>query len=222
MSYFIYRNEQQYGPYTLQDLQSQIAGGTMVAADQARSAQGGPWTTVGAILAEASQHTAQPVPSAYPGAISANTVPLPPNLHWAIVLLIGFVFSPFAIGWQIYQMVWVRNLDKQSKALLFYFIGVGAFTLLFIVGLVVILKDPNNPNPWGAVPIVLGSLSLLVFVILSFFDLRRSMVTYYNTVEPIGLRLSGVMTFFFNVYYFQHHMSRIATWKLTGYLAPQG
>ncbi len=119
-------------------------------------------------------------------------------------------------------MVWVRNLDKQSKALLFYFIGVGAFTLLFIVGLVVILKDPNNPNPWGAVPIVLGSLSLLVFVILSFFDLRRSMVTYYNTVEPIGLRLSGVMTFFFNVYYFQHHMSRIATWKLTGYLAPQG
>ncbi len=48
------------------------------------------------------------------------------------------------------------------------------------------------------------------------------MLAYYNTVEPIGLRLSGVMTFFFNVFYFQHHMSRIVLWKLTGYLSPQG
>ena len=56
---------------------------------------------------------------------------------------------------------------------------------------------------------------------MSFFDMRRSMVEYYNTVEPIQLRLSSAMTFFFNLYYLQYHMSRIATWKQTGYLSPQ-
>jgi hypothetical protein len=221
MSYFIYRNQQQYGPYTLQDLQSQVAGGTMVAADQARDTLGGPWTTVGDILAQASQYTPLPVPPAYPGISAPGSVPLPPNLHWAVVLLIGIVFSPFLIGWQIYQTVWVRNIDKESKALLYYLIAYGSFILCMIVGLVIVLKDPNNPNPWGVLPLAIGSIALLIFIILSIFDLRRSMLAYYNTVEPIGLRLSGVMTFFFNVYYFQYHMSRIATWKLTGYLPPQ-
>jgi hypothetical protein len=51
--------------------------------------------------------------------------------------------------------------------------------------------------------------------------MRSSIENYYNTVEPINLRLSGVMTFFFAVYYFQHHFSRIANWKRTGYLQPQ-
>jgi hypothetical protein len=51
--------------------------------------------------------------------------------------------------------------------------------------------------------------------------MRSSLVQYYNTVEPISLKLSGVMTFFFNIYYFQHHFSRIAEWKRTGRLTPQ-
>jgi hypothetical protein len=50
------------------------------------------------------------------------------------------------------------------------------------------------------------------------FSIRRSMLTYYNTIEPIQLSLSGVMTFFFGIYYLQYHMSRIARWKSTGIL----
>jgi hypothetical protein len=46
------------------------------------------------------------------------------------------------------------------------------------------------------------------------------MERYYNTVEPINLRLSAVMTLFFNVLYFQYHMTRIADWKQTGVLRP--
>jgi hypothetical protein len=56
---------------------------------------------------------------------------------------------------------------------------------------------------------------------MAVFQMRSSIENYYNTVEPINLRLSGVMTFFFAVYYFQHHFSRIANWKRTGYLQPQ-
>jgi len=39
--------------------------------------------------------------------------------------------------------------------------------------------------------------------------MRDALVDYYNTVEPINLRLSGVMTFFFAVFYFQYHFCRI-------------
>jgi hypothetical protein len=45
------------------------------------------------------------------------------------------------------------------------------------------------------------------------------MEEYYNTVENIGLSLSGGMTFFFNVIYFQYHINRIARWKKTGVLS---
>ena len=42
------------------------------------------------------------------------------------------------------------------------------------------------------------------------------MVRYYNSVEKIGLRLSGVMTFFFGILYFQHHLHRILKAKGEG------
>jgi hypothetical protein len=55
-------------------------------------------------------------------------------------------------------------------------------------------------------------------MILSIFGMRRSIENYYNTVEPIGLRLNPVMTFFFNTIYFQYHFDRIINWKTTGRL----
>jgi hypothetical protein len=60
-----------------------------------------------------------------------------------------------------------------------------------------------------------------VIYLIGAFQMRSDLEDYYNTVEPINLRLSGVMTFFFSVYYFQYHLSRIAAWKKTGYLQPQ-
>jgi hypothetical protein len=48
------------------------------------------------------------------------------------------------------------------------------------------------------------------------FMLRQSLLSYYSKVEPIGLELSGVMTFLFGPLYFQYHLSRIAKWKKTG------
>ncbi len=38
------------------------------------------------------------------------------------------------------------------------------------------------------------------------FTLRESLVQHYNTAEPLGLRLSGVMTFFFGNLYFTYHI----------------
>ena len=71
---------------------------------------------------------------------------------------------------------------------------------------------------FGGLIFFAGMVIGVIFAILAFFNMRASLVNYYNSVEPIGLRLSGVMTFFFNILYFQYHFSRIATWKQTGQL----
>ena len=41
------------------------------------------------------------------------------------------------------------------------------------------------------------------------FSLRSSLEEYYTSVEPMGLTLSGVMTFFFGDIYFQYHLNEI-------------
>ncbi len=64
-------------------------------------------------------------------------------------------------------------------------------------------------------PLALGGL---VFHLKAFFGMRDSIERHYNTVEPINLRLSSIMTFFFNVIYFQYHFTRINEWKRTGAL----
>ena len=66
---------------------------------------------------------------------------------------------------------------------------------------------------------ILGlNVVIIVTALAAIFGMRSSLVRYYNSVEPIGLRLSGVMTFFFSILYLQYHLSRIAAWKTTGVL----
>ena len=62
----------------------------------------------------------------------------------------------------------------------------------------------------------LAYIGALVCLFIGVFDMRKSLVTHYNSVEPIGLKLSGVMTFFFHFLYFQYHFTRIAALKQTG------
>ncbi|HXO39054.1 MAG TPA: hypothetical protein VN872_10465, partial [Candidatus Acidoferrum sp.] len=65
------------------------------------------------------------------------------------------------------------------------------------------------------------SLIGFVLFVIAEFQMKSDLEDYYNTVEPIDLRLHGGMTFFFAVWYFQYHFSRIAQWKKTGILTPQ-
>jgi len=106
-------------------------------------------------------------------------------------------------------------------ALVFIFVGAVAASALN--------TPANGPAraAFGAPEILLLSVFGAMFVIflvgfvfyeIGFFKMRRSLLAYYNTVEPIGLQLSAPMTFFFNVFYFQHHFSRIARWRHTGVL----
>ncbi len=128
-------------------------------------------------------------------------VPLPPGgLHWSIVLIGALLTSGlFGMIWALVQANWVRKIDRESKALFFLIPGFA----LNLLG--------QGINLSGEAPLlaVLVLLTAAIAVWVGLFNMRGSMVRYYNSVENIGLKLSGVMTFFFGIVYFQYHLSKI-------------
>jgi hypothetical protein len=251
MKYYIQRGINEYGPYTLADLQRYVAQGNISPADLARSEAMSEWTPVSQVLGNIAVPTLpSPAPAAPATAISAATPvagtvysggpvaagaapamavpgPVPPDLHWALVLLIGFFCGIFQLVWLFIEAAYVKKIKPDSNALTFLITAIGlgfGAMILFWAGL--FAQYSINPNskepPWGAfVLFCAAGLASLVVQIIGIFKMRAALVEYYNTVEPIDLRLSGVMTFFFSILYFQYHFSRIAAWKKTGYLVPQ-
>jgi hypothetical protein len=252
MKYYIQRGINEYGPYTLADLQRYVAQGNIALTDLARSEAMTEWTPVSQIVGDIpvapppALEPAVPAAAVSPSTPSAGTVysgapaavgaapamavggPVPPDLHWALVWLIG------AVSCGIFQWVWlfieagfVKKIKPDSNFLAFLISGL---VLSFVSGIafyssliVAVSMNPNNPQPPWAI-ILLGFAGITagtVLFVMGIFKMRAAIRDYYNTVEPINLRLSGVMTFFFSIFYFQYHFSRIASWKKTGYLVPQ-
>jgi hypothetical protein len=250
MKYYIQRGINEYGPYALADLQRYVAQGNISPADLGRSEGMTEWTPVSQILGNIAVPP-PPAPPAPAGAISAATPaagtvysggapaavgaapvmavpgPVPPDFHWALVLLIGFFCSIFQWVWLFIEAAFVKKIKPDSNHLTFLITSMGLLfgaVILFYVGL--FAQFATNPNshdpPWAASVILLAGFGgFLVTYFIGIFKMRDSIQEYYNTVEPINLRLSGVMTFFFNMLYFQYHFTRIANWKKTGYLVPQ-
>jgi hypothetical protein len=213
MLYHISRDGQNYGPYTLEDLQRYVATGNVLLTDMARTEDGTEWMPVSQVLGmtPAPDVPVVRVPEAYgmPGVPAvASAYPDPPNLHWALVLVIGvFTCGLFWIVWIFVQAAWMRKVNPRSNAIFFYIAyAVVSFGGSFLrIGL---MAASGFHNRYMGIGIPLSLISL-VLIELGFFDMRRSMEEHFNGPEPIGLSLSGVMTFFFGAFYFQYHMSRI-------------
>jgi hypothetical protein len=251
MNYYIQRGINEYGPYTLADLQRYVAQGNIALTDLARSEGMTEWTPVSQILGNIPVAPPPPVPVAPAGAVtpvmtSPGTVysgdpaaagaapamavggPVPPDLHWALVWLIAAVSCGiFQWVWLFIEAAFVKKIKPDSNFLAFLISGLVltfvsgiAFYSIFIVA---VAMNPNNQQPpWAAFLVgFAGSVVGIVLYVMGIFKMRAAIRDYYNTVEPINLRLSGVMTFFFALLYFQYHFSRIANWKRTGYLVPQ-
>jgi hypothetical protein len=145
--------------------------------------------------------------------------PVPPSLHWALVLVIGWVTCGiFPLVWLFIESSFIKKIRPASNVTMLLVVSM----VLPLVGYAAIFVAAMEQWP---IVIALGSLIVLASVaimIIAIFKARSLLLEYYNTVEPISLRLSGVMTFFFSIYYFQYHFTRIADWKRTGVLRPQG
>jgi hypothetical protein len=135
---------------------------------------------------------------------------MPPSMHWALVLVLSLVTCGiFGIAWMFIQAGFVKKIDPQSKAMQM-FLGYIALILLATVFL------RGSLAALTILPLV--QLAAMVIFWIGAFGMRKSLTTYYNTVENCGLRLGPIMTFFFSVLYFQYHLTRIANWKRTGQL----
>ncbi len=218
MEYRVKRGDQEFGPYTLTDLQEYVQSGNLAPTDEARSEVMSEWMPLSQILgnipAPAMAWAGAPMGAEAVAAVSP--VKLPPNLHWAALLIIDIVTrSYFNMIWAFFQANWARKLSgKNTPMVLIAMYPAGMVCGGFAIGFGN-ASGQEVLNGLGFVLLIGG----LICMIAGVFSIRSAMESYYNTVENIGLSLSGVMTFFFGVVYLQYHVNRLARWKKTGVLS---
>jgi hypothetical protein len=125
----------------------------------------------------------------------------PPTLSWIIVLCLNFITSQiFGFIWACRQAWWAKKAVSSNRALIWLVVCILCF---FIAGGV---EMEEELKPLSGLLILGGVVCWQVAI----FSLRNSMQVYYNSVEPRGLQLSRLMTFFFSILYFQYHFTRLA------------
>lgn len=204
MNYFIKRDLNEYGPYTLAELQRYVGSGNVLLTDLCRSDGMEEWVAVSQVIGNIPVAAAAPAPAATMPQVSPY--PPPPSLHWGIVVLLGVLTCGlFGWAWAIVEAVWLRKVQPASKALLYWSIAIGLLALEITLAFV--------PDPTLRTMMIFPRLGGIVMWIVAAFSMKNSLEEHYNVAEPLGLTLNGVMTFFFNVYYFQYHFTRITELK---------
>src|SRR5215813_8835766 len=206
MKYHIRRGVNEYGPYTLADLQRYVAQGNIAMSDLTRSEGMTDWVPVSQVIGNIPVPVAPPAGgTVYPGAPGAGATPgygaagavagpVPPDFHWALVLLITIVTCGlFSWAWLIVEAAWIRKIKPTSRGLLFALLALAASLVGAFISGVSQTLDRTNMSPVGS----LFSLASLVLYFVAVFTMRSDLEEYYNSTENINLRLSGVMTFFF-------------------------
>jgi hypothetical protein len=116
-------------------------------------------------------------------------------LHWH-----RFESVNIAEIWLFVQAFWLKRAEPRSRAI--YWLA--ASTLLDF-GLNLAKRSTHVPA-W-----LDGTIGFAAFVtgITGIFACMWAMERYFNETDPVGLQLSGWMTLFFNVLYFQYHFHDI-------------
>lgn len=203
MNYFIKRDLQEFGPYTLAELQRYVGTGNVLVTDLCRSEALNEWVPVSRVIGNIPVAQPAPAPTAASVAAAAAALyPAPPSLHWGIAVLLAVVTCGlFGWVWAIVQANWMKKVQPSSKALVLWSIAV----LLFLIDVVFGVMQTEASRALAAVFRLGGAILWIV----ASFNMKNSLEEHYNSAEPIGLDLNGVMVFFFNVYYFQYHFTKI-------------
>ncbi len=260
--YWLAKDGQQLGPYSIEEVQQRLAQGLAEATDLVWTEGMPTWEPLAKVVPVRRGPPPPPIPPPAPRVLAsytppspsvpaprvvANYGPLPPSvaapqvvanyagpqvsadmdmtppaLHWALILLISmFTFGIFSWVWCLKEAAFAKKLEPASNVKTLMLIGVIALACYNVCYIGVMVIDDSDVKMLCAMVMFLCFILGTVMLIVGVFQIRRAMVNYYNSVEPIGLRMSGAMTFFFNILYIQHHYSRIANWKRTGFLQPQ-
>jgi hypothetical protein len=211
MQYFVKRGEERFGPYSLSDLQSYVQSGNVLPDDLAQSEGMDAWVPVSQVLGDIPAPLVGTGGAGVTVAPQVPTVELPPNWHWAIVLILGLVTrNLFNLIWAMIQANWARRLSGDNKPLVL----VAMYPAGMVAGILT-MAFFKEAGALGLLFILAGAIMYLFGV----FSIKAAMEEYYTSTENIGLSMSGVMTFFFGTTYIQYHVNRIARWKKTGTLS---
>lgn len=229
-AYHVSRNDKTLGVYPEADARDYYAQGR-IGPDDLVWREGMPaWLTAAHVFGPPPQPAFAPMappvpppmaatslsPSASPSPSLATTTPPPPKLYWALVLLFTVLtLGIFYVGWLFIQAAWVKKIHARSNAITLLVV----YLVLVVAGEFVsadAAKD-STAAAAGGMLVLAGSIAAIVAI----FSMRRSMLDYFNQAEPIGLKLSWLLTFFFGAFYLQYHLTRIARWKETGLLPLQ-
>ena len=225
MLYQVSRNGQIYGPYALEDLARYVESGNVQLTDMAKSEDMADWVPVSQILGVASTPSPgappyEPIGGSYPppqyAAPNAAAYDAPPNLSWGLVALFGFLTCTlFMYIWNLILAAWITRIVPGTKVLILYIAATvlmmiqafaGAHVNVMIGGSLHQRPDfmQNFSAPYATIVFVCWIVRLI-----ARFTMRNTLERHFNTTDPVGLRLSGVMTFFFGGIYFQYHLNRI-------------
>ena len=120
--------------------------------------------------------------------------PTPPSRHWALAVLFhSLTFGIYTVVLAFRQAAWIRQIDPTSNAAILIVVSVLTSIPIFFVA----ARDFWPPL------FLVGTITWF----WAYFSMRRVLQDRFE------LSLSRVMTFFFNVWYFQYHMRRIAMRK---------
>jgi hypothetical protein len=215
MLYHVSRNGQMYGPYTIEDLQRYVLSGNVLPTDLAKSDSMPEWLPVHQVLSGAgiggsTAPAAYPVAPAYAQA-DLSAYPDPPNLPWGLVLLFNVLTCGlFMAVWNIIVSAWMKRIQPNSQAMLYYIAGYAL--LLLNSGVFFGLNSPwHHHHLYHHHQPLIGIIALIGWGIrvMARFTMKANLEEHFNGPDPIGLRLNGVMTFFFGGLYHQYHLNRI-------------
>lgn len=229
MHYQINRGGQMYGPYTLADLKRYVESGHILPTDLTKSEEMAQWIPVSELLNPAQAvpgAVTLPAPPAYvapslpqPGYASAPQLADPPNLHWGLVLLFDIITAKlFQMVWNLIFSAWMRRVQPKSLALFYYIAGyvlglvyTAVYLPTFFQQLQHVLAGDMGIRPHlehQGLMYVIG-IAAWICKLMARFNMKSSLEEHFNTVEPIGLRMSGFMTFFFGGLYIQAKLNHI-------------
>jgi GYF domain 2 len=209
MEYFVKRGDRRFGPYSLSDLQQYVQSGNVTLEDLTQSEGMVDWVPVSHVLGNLQAMAIAGGGVALATAPDAELVPLPPNLHWSIVLILGILTRQlFNLVWALLQGNWARKLSGDNKPLVLVAMYPAGMVAGFLT--IAVFRVPAL----GGLLIIAGAIIYLV----GMFSIKAAMEEYYNSTEKIGLQMSGAMTFFFSTVYIQYQINSIARWKKTGVL----
>ena len=156
-------------------------------------------------------------PMAQPGMVGGSPYEAAPNLHWGLVLLFSFLTCGlFMFIWNLVIAAWLKRVQPNATSLYYY---AGATVLLVVRVVVAIphgIRTAMQPGMHATgMTGLLALLGIAIWVIrlIARYSQRASLEEHYNVVEPMGLRLDAVMTFFFGGLYFQSKLNDINAMK---------